>query len=158
LSRCHEIIREHLSNSHVAAGDQGWEYRQNLMTTFDFSDDFWRDVPGTIPIFVDGTLTARSLIEMAELDFAIVVSNDRRPSKVVLDTSLDVARQNSKGGMPTMAHQHLDSLGYRYPRLPWWRRSVGACKQAGEFTVLTFERVPAHLIRGDLYIPLLDPP
>jgi hypothetical protein len=93
-----KILQEHLSASPFARGPRAWMYRQQLMGAF-ANKEFWVDVPGTVPMMIDGTTSTISVHEGATLrEFATVFRSNMResseyqvPSDVELAATEDVA-------------------------------------------------------------------
>ena len=60
-SRWEEIVRDHLSTSHLANGEDGWQYKQELIKIFPL--DFWEAVPETLRVYINGEPKLLSLLE-----------------------------------------------------------------------------------------------
>lgn len=65
-SRWEEVLREHLSTSLRANSEDGWKYKQHLVSDFPL-EPFWSSVPGSIRIWVKGESKVISLNETRSL-------------------------------------------------------------------------------------------
>lgn len=87
-SRWEEVLREHLSTSLRANSEDGWKYKQRLVSDFSL-ESFWSSVPGSIRIWVKG-------------ESKVICLNDIRSLPLVTTTM-------------TIAHGHARMLGLSSP-------------------------------------------
>jgi hypothetical protein len=66
--RWKEILQEHLSSTPRASGERGWVYKQRLLNDYPYALDFWRTVPGTARVFIDGHTVEVSEKDLADAD------------------------------------------------------------------------------------------
>jgi molecular chaperone HtpG len=101
-SRWEEVLREHLSTSLRANSEDGWKYKQHLVSDFSL-ESFWSSVPGSIRIWVKG-------------ESKVICLNDIRPLPLVTTTV-------------TIGHGYAHMLGLSSPSasertVPAWDNNV----------------------------------
>jgi hypothetical protein len=80
-NRLTELLRDHLDSSPFAGGDDGWRYKQRLMSYFKAGPSFWIDEPATVLAVIDGERTLATLRQATEWPTLTVVVNPRRRAR-----------------------------------------------------------------------------
>lgn len=72
--RWKELISWHLSNTHRAFAEDGWAYKQRLISLYKL-ENFWKSIPGTIRVFLNGETQLYSLNEFSILSEFTTIEN-----------------------------------------------------------------------------------
>lgn len=122
-SRCEEIIHNHLETSPYGKNENSWKYKQGLMHEIEVGlESFWDALPGTLRVYVDGTVRFLSMNDLRAIESIRTISHYKHTytsesdsvGKDVMDLLTEKIRRECTENVTTVTEQDIGDLSRRH--------------------------------------------